>query len=110
MTQPMHVERVSSARLKASWVGQMKRFLLASIGLAAMLAGPARAADMRVAPPAPPPVAYYDWSGAYIGSNVGGVWYDVTRSYTGAPPFAGPAQNLTTSDSDGIFGFHAGAQ
>jgi outer membrane immunogenic protein len=88
----------------------MKRFLLGSLGLAAMLAAPAMAADMRVAPPAPPPVAYYDWSGAYVGGNVGGVWYDVTRSYTGAPPFAGPAQNRTTSDSDGIFGFHAGAQ
>ena len=88
----------------------MKKFLLGSVGLAAMLAGPAMAADMRVAPPAPPPVVYYDWSGAYIGGNVGGVWYDVTRSYTGAPPFVGPAFNQTTSDSDGIFGFHAGAQ
>ena len=87
----------------------MKKFLLGSVGLAAMLAGPAMAADMRVAPP-PPPVAYYDWSGAYIGGNVGGVWYDHTRSYTGAPPFIGPAFNHTTSDSDGIFGFHAGAQ
>jgi outer membrane immunogenic protein len=88
----------------------MKKFLLGSVGLAAMLAGPAMAADMRVAPPAPPPVVYYDWSGAYIGGNVGGVWYDITRSYTGAPPFVGPAFNQTTTDSDGIFGFHAGAQ
>jgi opacity protein-like surface antigen len=89
----------------------MKRFVLGSAGLAAMLAGPAMAADVRVAPPAPP-VAYYDWSGAYIGGNVGGVWYDVTRSYTGGPPFAGPEQNRTTSDSDGIFGFmpaHSGS-
>jgi outer membrane immunogenic protein len=38
------------------------------------------------------------------------VWYDVTRTYTGAPPFVGPAFNQTTHDSDGIFGFHAGAQ
>jgi outer membrane immunogenic protein len=87
----------------------MKKFLLSSVGLAAMLVGPAMAADMPVAAPPPPPV-YYDWSGAYVGGNVGGVWYDVTRTYTGAPPFVGPAFNQTTHDSDGIFGFHAGAQ
>src|SRR5262249_5181656 len=87
----------------------MKKFLLGSVGLAAMLVGPAMAADMPLPPPAPP-VVYYDWTGAYIGGNVGGVWYDVTRTYTGAPPFIGAVGNQTTSDSDGIFGFHAGAQ
>ena len=40
------------------------------------------AADMRVAPP-PPPVAYYDWTGAYIGFNAGATWYDVNRHFTG---------------------------
>jgi outer membrane immunogenic protein len=45
----------------------MKKFLLGSVGLAAMLAGPAMAADMPIKAPPPPPVAYYDWSGAYIG-------------------------------------------
>ena len=58
----------------------MKKFLLGSVGLAAMLAGPAMAADMPVAPP-PPPVVYYDWTGAYIGFNAGGVWYDVDRTF-----------------------------
>ena len=53
----------------------MKKFLLGSVGLAAMFAGPAMAADMRLPPP-PPPVAYYDWTGAYIGFNAGGVWND----------------------------------
>jgi outer membrane immunogenic protein len=67
------------------------------------------AADMPVAAPPPPPV-YYDWSGAYVGGNVGGVWYDHRREYTGAAPFIGPAFNQTSTDSDGIFGFHAGAQ
>jgi outer membrane immunogenic protein len=65
---------------------------------------------LSVPMPAPPPVPYYDWSGAYVGGNVGGVWYDVRREYTGASTFIGPAFNQTTSDSDGIFGFHAGAQ
>jgi outer membrane immunogenic protein len=84
----------------------MKKFLLGSVGLAAMLAGPAMAADMR-APPPPPPVAYYDWSGAYIGFNVGGVWDEVTRHF---PTPGGPSPDFQTSDSQGIFGFHAGAQ
>ena len=41
-----------------------------------MLAGPAMAADMPIKAP-PPPVVYYDWSGAYVGFNIGGVWSDV---------------------------------
>ena len=47
----------------------MRKILLGTVGLAAMLASPAMAADMRVAPP-PPPVVYYDWSGVYGGVNV----------------------------------------
>ena len=58
----------------------MKKFLLGSVGLAAMLAGPAMAADMRLPPP-PPPVVYYDWSGAYIGFNAGGVWNETNRTF-----------------------------
>ena len=50
----------------------MKKFLLGSVGLVAMLAGPAAmAADMPIKAPPPPPVAYYDWTGAYIGFNAG---------------------------------------
>jgi outer membrane immunogenic protein len=84
----------------------MKKFLLGSAGLAAMLAGPAMAADMPVAPP-PPPVVYYDWSGAYIGFNAGGIWHEVDRTF---PIGAVNGRNTTTNDSDGIYGFHAGAQ
>jgi outer membrane immunogenic protein len=87
----------------------MKKFLLGSVGLAAMLAGPAMAADMRVAPP-PPPVAYYDWTGAYIGFNAGATWYDVNRHFTGVGGGFLPSADVGTNDSDGIFGFHAGAQ
>jgi outer membrane immunogenic protein len=56
----------------------MKKFLLATIGLAALvgMAAPASAADMAVKarPPAPvlPPI--YDWTGFYIGANGG--WAD----------------------------------
>ena len=68
----------------------MKKFLLGSVGLAALTAtimgGPALAADLRTPPPPPPPpVAYYDWSGAYIGFNAGGIWYDVDRTFPNDP-------------------------
>jgi outer membrane immunogenic protein len=48
----------------------MKKFLLGSVALAAMVAGPAMAADMPLK--APPPVVYYNWSGCYVGGHVGG--------------------------------------
>ena len=83
----------------------MKKFLLGSVALAAMLAGPAMAADMPVKYKAPPPVVYYDWSGLYVGFNIGGTWYDQTRHFPN-PPVA----TITTNDSDVIFGFHAGVQ
>ncbi|HEY1338328.1 MAG TPA: hypothetical protein VGF59_12495 [Bryobacteraceae bacterium] len=91
----------------------MKGFFLASVGLAALIAGPAMAADMRVAAP-PPPVAYYDWSGAYVGFNVGGVWHknNVHFPTPGAAGLgiAGVNPDFSINGSNGIYGFHAGAQ
>jgi len=52
----------------------MKKFLLATIGLAALvgMAAPASAADMAVkARPAPVLAPIYDWTGFYIGANGG---------------------------------------
>ena len=90
----------------------MKKFLLGTVGLAAMLASPAMAADMRVPPP-PPPVVYYDWTGAYIGANVGAAWNTVDQTFPnplGFGPGPGSQGNVSTSPKSGIFGFHAGAQ
>ena len=92
----------------------MKKFLLASVAFAA-IAGPAMAADMRLPPP-PPPVVYYDWTGAYIGFNAGSTWSHVDQTFAiprtpgdgGVGP--GSGNNFSTSPSNGIFGFHAGAQ
>ena len=85
----------------------MKRILLGSMALAAMIAGPAVAADMPVKVKAPPPVVLYDWSGAYVGFNIGGVWADVDRFY---PQAIGGALSATSRTEDVIYGFHAGAQ
>ena len=65
----------------------MKSFLLATVGLVALvgMAAPASAADMAVKapPPAPLPVIY-NWSGFYIGGNGGwgqshNCWISLTR-------------------------------
>jgi outer membrane immunogenic protein len=91
----------------------MRKILLGSVGLAAMLAGPAIAADMPVRP-LPPPVAYYDWSGAYVGANIGGIWSTFDQTFPNPPLFGGTGpgntRSFSTSPDDGIFGFHAGAQ
>ena len=81
----------------------MKKFLLGSVGLAAMIAGPAMAADMRVKAPAPPPVVYYDWSGAYVGFSIGAVWTDVDRFYPNLNAVGFPASTYSSSGDDVIF-------
>jgi outer membrane immunogenic protein len=93
----------------------MKKLLLGSVALAAMLAGPAMAADMPYkAPPPAPPVVYYDWSGAYVGFNVGGIWSTINQDFPNPLLFGGTGpgsgNNFSTSPNDGIYGFHAGAQ
>src|ERR1700716_4668047 len=65
------------------WRTTMKKFLLATVGLAALgMAAPASAADLAARPytKAPPMVAaIYDWSGFYIGANGG--WGQERRSF-----------------------------
>jgi len=83
----------------------MNKLFLGSMALAAMIAGPAMAADMPVKYKAPPPVVDYDWSGAYIGFSIGGVWTEVTRTY---PNVAVP--EFKSKGDDAIYDFHAGLQ
>src|SRR5262249_47429527 len=90
----------------------MRKILLGTVGLAALLPSPAMAADMPVAP-LPPPVLYYDWSGVYGGFNVGAAWYDYNQHFptpTAAPGLFATSADFDTSGSDGILGFHVGAQ
>jgi outer membrane immunogenic protein len=45
---------------------------ITGIVIAAILAGPAMAADLSISPP-PAPLAY-NWTGLYFGINGGGAW------------------------------------
>ena len=87
---------------------------LMALALAALAVAPAaRAADMAPAPGYyPPPVVYrpaiYNWSGLYLGGNVGvGILTDtVTQTSATVPPFQ-PAGNII---HDTAAGFLGGAQ
>jgi outer membrane immunogenic protein len=55
----------------------MKKVMLASLALTALVAAPAMAADMRVRkapPPPPPPIPVFTWTGCYVGGHIGGLW------------------------------------
>ena len=53
----------------------MRNILLAGIALSSLFAGSAMAADLPVRAPVykgpPPVVAYFSWTGCYVGANVG---------------------------------------
>jgi outer membrane immunogenic protein len=64
----------------------MKKILLATVALSALIAAPAMAADLarpvyKAAPP--PPVYLYSWTGCYVGGFGGGMWVKKDYSLTG---------------------------
>lgn len=74
-----------------------------------MVAGPALAADLYVPPPAAPmmsPTPVYNWSGFYIGANVGYASADADAAFVTAP-FAGIP--ITASPKGFLGGIQAGA-
>ena len=83
--------------------------------LASAAAAPALAADMPVkARPMPAVVAMYDWSGIYIGGNVGYSWgrSETDVSYFTSPagvPITPPAGSLTSARTN-LDGWLAGGQ
>jgi len=85
----------------------MRTLFLASLALAVVIAAPATAAELPLEAPPPLPVAYYDWSGAYVGVSAGGTHYNVTHHF---PSPGAITPDVTTGHHDAIFGIHAGAQ
>ena len=63
----------------------MRNFLIAAAAVTALSAGSASAADMAAKPYVKaPPIEVYNWTGFYIGGNVGGQWLD--SSYDASYP------------------------
>jgi outer membrane immunogenic protein len=91
----------------------MKKLLLGSVALFALsVGGPALAADMP-AYKAPAPAPYYNWSGYYIGFNIGGQWDTVDRTFPSFPAVSGGFNSgspFSSDSKDGIFGTHIGLQ
>jgi outer membrane immunogenic protein len=89
----------------------MKKALLATLGLVA-LAAPAFAADLPPRPvPAPAPVMVpyvYDWTGFYIGGNVGyGSSRNCWGNFTGVPVVSALSEGCSTQ-SGGLVGGQGG--
>ena len=79
----------------------MKKLIQVSAALAASLATPALAADLPVKAPVAPVVAPYNWTGFYVGANLGGAWGKTQYTDPLAP--AGVANTFNT-DPDGFIG------
>jgi outer membrane immunogenic protein len=87
----------------------MKKRWMGIVGLAALgAAAPASAADMAVKapPPAPLPVIY-NWSGFYIGGNLGGAWSSGWSSTSNPVPsevFVGFPPMSFSNTASGVIG------
>ena len=70
----------------------MKRIIIGGLSVSALLIAAslssASAADMPLKAPPPPPAPVYNWTGAYIGVNIGGGWSDRNVSYSPNDPLA----------------------
>jgi outer membrane immunogenic protein len=86
----------------------IRKFLLASVGAAA-LAGPAWAAEL---PPPPPPPPIFTWTGVYVGAQLGAAWNTGNYSFAGVDPATGVVidSSLGGTATGVIGGAHVGYQ
>jgi outer membrane immunogenic protein len=88
---------------------RMKKLLLAGLAVTALLGGSAEAADLARPVPVyrpPPVVAYFTWTGCYIGGNGGGLWVN-KEWFDDVPAFAGTSLGTHTANG-GLGGAQAG--
>ena len=80
----------------------MKKLILAS-ALFLTITGLARAADMPLKAPPPPPLPAFTWTGVYGGGYVGGLWSKTDNNFVYAPP-ASWQQTASVGVGGGILG------
>jgi outer membrane immunogenic protein len=89
----------------------MKKILLGAV-LSALSVVPAFAADMAVkARPMAAPIVTYNWTGCYIGGNVGGGWHKIEQTgvrNSAGVPFVPPLQLDSSEGSEFIGGAQIG--
>jgi outer membrane immunogenic protein len=85
----------------------MRKLLAASIAAAAMIAGPAVAADLplKALPYKAPPPPVYTWTGCYLGGHVGGGWVRDNETNVGTINGANfPFGTTRSNDGSGVIG------
>lgn len=85
----------------------MKKVLLISTAVAALLGGPALAADMPLKAPQAAPV--YGWGGVYFAGSLGGAWGKID-DHVVFPGFVGFDSDFHHKPSSVIAGAHVGIQ
>lgn len=85
----------------------MKKILIAGAALVALIGTPALAAKKHATQDPPPPVPVWNWTGFYIGPNVGFGWSSL--AFTGFNTFGGIPLPTFASTTPGS-GFFAGGQ
>jgi outer membrane immunogenic protein len=94
-----------------SEVAAVKKLLLTSTAALVLIAAPAGAADLSVAPlyKAAPAVPYFTWSGFYVGANGGGQWgrsrWDSADRFDLSGGLAGGTAGYNWQTGNVVFGF-----
>jgi len=83
----------------------LKKQLLLGVAVGALMAGaPALAADMALKAPPPPQAPVYNWTGWYVGGNIGYSWGNADANYTDPGLLFGLTSFPGSMGLDGVVG------